>query len=341
MSAEHEEEERGEHAKMASIGDDSRDDKSQLPGFIHKLLRMLAPGENENTIAWGDNGTTVLIKDRMAFETKVIPQYFKHSNLPSFVRQLNLYGFHKTTQDPDVCEFRHKHFKRDHEHLLQHIRRKQVVEKPDAGCGSIQAGRQPPHRGQQPTHQQHPHLRPTTDLWYDALTDVRMRLTQIETQVMLLEHNRETERNTVIQFMEQCQQHQRLVSERLSRLECILAGSVANLQDQTAAAAKSALPAGSVIGAVSQAFPQASADKQQLVGGKRPRDDDAQISLHAGLLGLSMGRAGGEGGAVGTMVSGLNGSASGTWLKCVVCMYAYLPACMHCMHMSVCACLYL
>ena len=120
-----------------------------------------------------------------------------------------------------------------------------------------------------------------------------------------------------------------------------LAGSVANLQDQTAAAAKSALPAGSVIGAVGQAFPQASADKQQLVGGKRPRDDDAQISLHAGLLGLSMGRAGGEGGAVGTMVSGLNGSASGTWLKCVVCMSAYLPACMHCMHMSVCACLYL
>ena len=154
MSAEHEEEERGEHAKMASNGDDNPNDKSQLPGFIHKLLRMLAPGENENAVGWGGNGTTVLIKDRMAFETKVIPQYFKHSNLPSFVRQLNLYGFHKTTQDPDVCEFRHKHFKRDHEHLLQHIRRKQVVEKPDAGCGSIQAGRQPPHRGQQPTHQQ-------------------------------------------------------------------------------------------------------------------------------------------------------------------------------------------
>ena len=76
---------------MASNGDDSRDDKSQLPGFIHKLLRMLAPGENENAVGWGGNGTTVLIKDRMAFETKVIPQYFKHSNLSSFVRQLNSY----------------------------------------------------------------------------------------------------------------------------------------------------------------------------------------------------------------------------------------------------------
>ena len=32
----------------------------------------------------------VLIRDRTAFETKVIPKFFKHSNLPSFVRQLNV-----------------------------------------------------------------------------------------------------------------------------------------------------------------------------------------------------------------------------------------------------------
>ena len=32
----------------------------------------------------------MLIRDRTLFETKVIPKFFKHSNLPSFVRQLNV-----------------------------------------------------------------------------------------------------------------------------------------------------------------------------------------------------------------------------------------------------------
>lgn len=35
-----------------------------------------------------------------------------------------LYGFHKTTQDPDLCEFQHKHFKRDNPGLLHNIKRK-------------------------------------------------------------------------------------------------------------------------------------------------------------------------------------------------------------------------
>ena len=29
-----------------------------------------------------------------------------------------LYGFHKTTQDPDVCEFQHKYFRRDKPEVL-------------------------------------------------------------------------------------------------------------------------------------------------------------------------------------------------------------------------------
>lgn len=143
--------------------------RKQIPPFVQKLSRYVfhllprytpcAPGssidwlifnsfldESKNTdlIRWSDDGNSFIVLDEDEFARTLIPELFKHNNYASFVRQLNMYGFHKKVglsdnsmraserKNKSPSEYANPYFKRGHPDLLW------LIQKPknSAGQGS-------------------------------------------------------------------------------------------------------------------------------------------------------------------------------------------------------------
>ncbi|XP_060110238.1 heat shock factor protein 4 isoform X3 [Heteronotia binoei] len=111
---------------------------SNVPAFLTKLWTLVEDPETNHLICWSINGTSFHVFDQGRFAKEVLPKYFKHNNMASFVRQLNMYGFRKVVNieqgglvkpERDDTEFQHLYFLQGHEHLLEHIKRKVSVVK--------------------------------------------------------------------------------------------------------------------------------------------------------------------------------------------------------------------
>ena len=104
---------------------------SNVPAFLAKLWKMVDDPETNHLIEWGDEGNSFVIHNHGEFEQTLLPYYYKHSNMASFVRQLNMYGFHKKvgidsgglkSEHVEEQEFYHPYFLRGQEHLLENIK---------------------------------------------------------------------------------------------------------------------------------------------------------------------------------------------------------------------------
>ncbi|KAK5635190.1 hypothetical protein RRF57_010902 [Xylaria bambusicola] len=100
--------------------------------FIHKLYNMLEDPNIQHLISWSNSAESFVMSPSHDF-SKVLAQYFKHTNISSFVRQLNMYGFHKVsdvfhTGSPETALWEFKHgngnFKRGDLVGLREIKRR-------------------------------------------------------------------------------------------------------------------------------------------------------------------------------------------------------------------------
>jgi len=128
--------------KMARSTTTKRKDAENAPIFLRKTYHMIDTCD-QNVATWSEDGSTFVVKDPEKFATEIIPQFFKHNNFSSFVRQLNFYGFRKIKSDPikltsplndsesKYWRFRHEKFLKGRPDLLGEIRKANSTESPD------------------------------------------------------------------------------------------------------------------------------------------------------------------------------------------------------------------
>ncbi|KAI9252361.1 hypothetical protein BDA99DRAFT_574895 [Phascolomyces articulosus] len=105
-----------------------------VPAFLNKLYNMVDDPTTDDLIRWAEDGMSFIVLRHEDFAKRVLPRFFKHSNFSSFVRQLNMYGFHKVPHlqqgvlhadsDAERWEFSNPHFQRNQPDLLLLVTRK-------------------------------------------------------------------------------------------------------------------------------------------------------------------------------------------------------------------------
>ncbi|CAD8206670.1 unnamed protein product [Paramecium octaurelia] len=100
--------------------------QSSIPSFLTKTYDILENSNYSDIIQWNQDGKAFIIKKPYEFAKKILPKYFKHNNYTSFIRQLNIYDFHKIKNELGKHEFKHNFFQKEKKHLLCEIKRKSI-----------------------------------------------------------------------------------------------------------------------------------------------------------------------------------------------------------------------
>ncbi|KAM5441701.1 Heat shock transcription factor [Microsporum ferrugineum] len=120
--------------------------RKQIPPFIQKLTSFLDDSKNADLIQWSEDGNSFIVQDEDEFAKSLIPELFKHNNYASFVRQLNMYGFHKKVglsdnsmraserKNKSPSEYSNPYFKRGQPDLLW------LIQKPKNMLGQGKGG---------------------------------------------------------------------------------------------------------------------------------------------------------------------------------------------------------
>lgn len=119
-----------------------------VPTFLSKLYNMVNDPASTDLIRWSTDGTSFIVERHEEFAAKVLPRFFKHNTFASFVRQLNMYDFHKvphimqgvmvSENEGEVWEFSNSNFQRDQPDLLLLVSRKRTRDRDDKDASSTE-----------------------------------------------------------------------------------------------------------------------------------------------------------------------------------------------------------
>uniref|UniRef100_A0A0A0L4W8 HSF-type DNA-binding domain-containing protein n=1 Tax=Cucumis sativus TaxID=3659 RepID=A0A0A0L4W8_CUCSA len=105
----------------------SLDSHKAIPApFLTKTYQLVDDPSTDHIVSWGEDDTTFVVWRPPEFARDLLPNYFKHNNFSSFVRQLNTYGFRKIV--PDRWEFANEFFRKGEKHLLCEIHRRKTAQ---------------------------------------------------------------------------------------------------------------------------------------------------------------------------------------------------------------------
>eukprot|EP00948_MAST-09A_sp_MAST-9A-sp1_P003491 g3491.t1 len=107
--------------------------------FITTVYQILMD-DGVDSIVWSQDGKSLVITDQFKFQERTLPQYFNHSNIASFIRQLNNYGFKKTSLSSSVKQFSHPNFLKGGQKKLHLIRRNRENRSNSSASSKLKGG---------------------------------------------------------------------------------------------------------------------------------------------------------------------------------------------------------
>ena len=97
-----------------------------FPIKLHEALQCIEEYGSDRIISWQPHGRSFKIHKQKEFEQIILPKYFVMTKKSSFLRQLNLYGFHRLSAGPDKGAYYHELFLRGMPFLSRRMVRQKI-----------------------------------------------------------------------------------------------------------------------------------------------------------------------------------------------------------------------
>lgn len=219
---------------------------------------MVNDPESDALICWAEDGASFFVNRQEEFARKVLPRFFKHNKFSSFVRQLNMYGFHKvphlqqgvleTDAESERWEFSNPHFQRNQPDLLLLVTRKKGPNTDDKEIANI-------------------------DLHHilDEIQIIKKHQMNISTQLQTIQRDNQVLWQETISARERHLRHQ----ETIDKILRFLASVFSSGDKRPAIPRKRRFLLGSAADEHDESMPEEEERKKKI-----PRQDDAQQSVH-------------------------------------------------------------